>query len=93
MKVKFTPVERFYDKENKISVEEIGVEITTPFATREVQMRFDNYVLVRADVIEYGEWIVYDIANNRRDAPLFFKDYGAIYDEAKEIVETTRKEA
>ena len=90
MRVKFTPVERFYD--NKIFVEEIGAEITTPYGTREVQMRFDDYVLVRADVVEHGEWIVYDIANDGRDASLFLKDYGTIYDEAKEIIETTRKE-
>ena len=91
MKVNITPVEKFYDKE--ILVEEIGAEITTPYGTREVQMRFDDYVFVRADVVEHGEWIVYDIANNGLDASLFFKDYGTIYDEAKEIIETTRKEA
>lgn len=93
MKVKFTPVERFYDKENEIFVETIGAEITTPCGTREVQMRFEDYVFVRADIVEYGEWAVYDIANDGWDASLFFKDYGIIYDEAKEIVEKTRKEA
>lgn len=92
MKVKFTPIERFYDKEDEIFIEEIGVEITTPYGTREVQMRFEDYVFVRADVVEHGEWIVYDIANNSLDASLFFKDYGAIYDEAKEVIETMRKE-
>lgn len=92
MKVKFTPVESFYDKEDEIFVEEIGAEISTPYGTREVQMRFEDYVFVRADIVEHGEWIVYDIANNGWDAALFFEDYGKIYDEAKEIVETTRKE-
>lgn len=92
MKVKFEPVERFYDKEDEIFVEVIGVEITTPYGTREIQMRFEDYVFVRADVIEHGEWVVYDIANDGWDASRFFEDYGAIYDEAKEIIETTRKE-
>ena len=90
MKVKFTQVENFYDKEDKIFVEEIGAEISTPYGTREVQMRFEDYVFVRADVVEHGEWIVYDIANNGWDASLFFKDYGEIYDEAKEMVEQSR---
>jgi len=90
MKVKFTPVESFYDQEDEIFVEEIGVEITTPYGTREIQMRFEDYVCVRADVIELGEWIVYDIANNGWDAALFFEDYGEIYDKAKEIIEQSR---
>lgn len=90
MKVKFTSVESFYDQEDEIFVEEIVAEIITPYDTREVQMRFDDYVFVRADVIEHGEWIVYDIANNGWDAALFFEDYGEIYDEAKEIVELFR---
>lgn len=90
MKVKFTPVERFYD--NKIFVEVIGVEITTPYGTREVQIRFEDCEFVRADVVEHGEWIVYDIANDGRDASQFRRDYGSIYDEAKEIIEKARKE-
>ena len=93
MRVKFTPAERFYDPEDEIFVEEIGAEITTPYGTREVQMRFEDYVCVRADVVEHGEWMVYDLWNNGWDAARFFKDYGKIYDEAKEIIEQARKEA
>jgi hypothetical protein len=90
MKIKFTPVESFYDPEDEIFVEEIGAEIITPDGTREVQMRFEDYVCVRADVVEYGEWIVYDLVNDGWDAALFFKDYGEIYDEAKEMIEQSR---
>lgn len=90
MRVKFTSVESFYDPEDEIFVEEIGAEITTPYEIREVQMRFEDYVCVRADVVEHGEWAVYDLLNNGWDAAIFFRDYGGIYDEAKEIVELFR---
>ena len=90
MRVKFTPVESFYDPEDEIFVEEIGAEITTPYGTREVQMRFEDYICVRADVVEHGEWIVYDLINDGWDAARFFKDYGEIYDEAKEMIEQAR---
>ena len=90
MKVKFTPVESFYDPEDEIFVEEIGAEIITPYGTREVQMRFEDYVCVRADVVEHGEWAVYDLINDGWDAARFFKDYGEIYDEAKEMIEQAR---